>query len=133
MKILVAEDEIDYRNALCEALETCGHATVAVSDGVEALALLQRERYDLIISDINMPNTTGTQLHEQVCKMDSLRDVPFIYITGLAILRVATPVERKGLDFVVGKTAFDRILHLVDDLSMRNEVPPGDRIALGLI
>ena len=131
MKILVAEDEVDYRSALCEALELSGHSVKSVSNGVDAFRCLEIEQFDLIISDINMPNRTGSQLHEMIRRVEHLKDIPFIYITGLAVLRLTTPVDSNGLDFVMGKTAFDRLLKLVEDISLHRSNLREDRIALG--
>ena len=130
MNILIAEDEIEYRNALCEALTMCGHTVAIATDGIEALDLLKRKQCDLIISDINMPHRSGTQLHEMVRSDERLRDIPSIYVTRLAVLRLTTPVDKSGLDYVLGKMSFDRLMQLVDDLSVnRGVIPNGIALA----
>ncbi len=117
MKILVAEDNPDYRAALQESLENYGHTVLAASNGSEAFELLQQFPAELIISDIDMPDCTGTQLHEMVRSHEKLRCLPFVYLTGFAILRLATPLDDTILDFMVNKVPFERLLRVVKDLS----------------
>ncbi|MBF8293731.1 MAG: CheA signal transduction histidine kinase [Bacteroidetes bacterium] len=131
MRILVAEDDSEYRGVLCETLELCGHTVLPAADGVEAFQLLTRNTVDIIISDIQMPNRTGTQLHESVRSDERLQHIPFIYITGFAILRMATPIDMTGLDFMVSKVPFERLLQIVDDIGIQRGILRNDNVALG--
>ncbi|WP_101912715.1 ANTAR domain-containing response regulator [Megasphaera vaginalis (ex Bordigoni et al. 2020)] len=59
-RIVIADDETIIRLDLCEMLEEAGHQVVgAAADGVEALALVRRERPDLVFLDIKMPKLDG--------------------------------------------------------------------------
>ena len=131
MQILLAEDDVQYRSVLREALELYGHTVLVAADGVEAYDLLAKHgNIEVIISDINMPRRTGTQLHEIVRDSSHLKHIPFVYITGFAILRAATPLEGNNLDFIVSKVPFDRLLRLVEELSLSGRILPDKNIAI---
>ena len=59
MNILVVDDSETNRKLLRVNLETEGHTILEAADGLEALATLEREKVDAIISDILMPNMDG--------------------------------------------------------------------------
>jgi len=61
-KILIAEDDIELRQLFYRVLTLHGYSAICVSDGKEALDVLDKEYVDLIISDIMMPNMNGYEL-----------------------------------------------------------------------
>ena len=63
-KILVAEDDADTRFLIQRVLENQGYAVTVAADGLEALARLTSQPFDLILSDVNMPNLDGLKLME---------------------------------------------------------------------
>lgn len=65
-KILVVDDEPGVRDMLCDALSIAGYETVAAIDGFAAHILLREEKFDLIITDINMPVMDGYELLERL-------------------------------------------------------------------
>ena len=81
-RILLAEDEQVMRAYLARALERSGYEVVAVDRGTAAAPLLETERFDLLLTDIIMPEMDGIQL-AQYCNMVSpTTDV--IFITGFS-------------------------------------------------
>jgi two-component system cell cycle response regulator CpdR len=81
-RILLAEDEQVMREYLARALERSGYEVVAVNSGTAAAPLLEAERFDLLLTDIIMPEMDGIQL-AQYCNMVSpTTDV--IFITGFS-------------------------------------------------
>jgi len=133
MNILVVEDDKQFKDVLHEILAHYGHTVQTADDGAEAFRVLQQSQVQLIISDIHMPNCTGTQLHEMVRTDKRLKEIPFVYMTGYSILRIATPLDQPGLDFMVNKVPFARLLQVVDGISNRGESTVGDRLAYGAI
>jgi two-component system chemotaxis response regulator CheY len=82
VKVLIVEDSKasrEYIAATVEAVE--GIEAVVTSSGFEALKLLPRHRFDLIITDINMPDINGLELINFVKKNPNYRDVPLFIIT----------------------------------------------------
>ena len=61
-KILIAEDDLELRQLFRHVLLKNGYTVKGVSDGQEALDALEKDYYDLIISDIMMPNMDGYEL-----------------------------------------------------------------------
>ena len=79
-KILLVDDDEDFRKLATILLETAGYEIEQVSDGVEAIITLQTNNYDLILSDIEMPGLDGfTMLHALQSKN---LDTPLIFLTG---------------------------------------------------
>jgi two-component system OmpR family response regulator len=65
-KVLVIDDEPGVRELISEALSISEIAAVQAADGLEALSFLRRERFDLLILDINMPKLDGLALLEKL-------------------------------------------------------------------
>jgi CheY-like chemotaxis protein len=85
-RILIAEDEAALREFVSRALTHHGHDVVAVADGAEALATLQKgEMFDLLLSDIVMPIMDGIALALKVTK--DFPDLKVLMMTGYAAER----------------------------------------------
>ena len=80
LKILIAEDDQELRQLFAHVLMKNGYAVKGVSDGQEALDALDREYYDLIISDIMMPVMDGYTLVRQL--RDAGNNTPVLMITA---------------------------------------------------
>ena len=80
--ILIAENETAVRTFLIRAMENQDHSVTAVADGVQALHALEKAHYDLLLSDIVMPEMNGISLALQVSR--DKPDMPIILITGYA-------------------------------------------------
>jgi signal transduction histidine kinase len=81
--ILVVDDEAPLRDLLGEILGQAGYRVFTAGDGREALALFERVRPQLVISDVGMPGMDGYQLYEQVRSRPEWVLVPFVFLTGL--------------------------------------------------
>ncbi|HUR98580.1 MAG TPA: ATP-binding protein, partial [Pyrinomonadaceae bacterium] len=66
LRILVVDDEADARDLLREVLEMCGSEVVTMSTAAEALETLRKGNFDVLVSDIGMPNEDGYSLIEKV-------------------------------------------------------------------
>ena len=80
MNILLVDDSPPAREPLELQLQIIGHQTAAANDGLQALEIFHSERFDLIITDIRMPNMDGLELLKQVRRENPEMDV--IMITG---------------------------------------------------
>jgi CheY-like chemotaxis protein len=78
--VLVADDEPLVRQLICSILTRHGWRTVEASDGVEALGLSIDEKFDLLITDYEMPTISGLQLANAVRRRTP--DVPILMISG---------------------------------------------------
>ena len=66
MRILLADDDSKIHLIVRMWLERKGHELVSVSNGQEALAILEKESFDILISDVNMPLLNGVELVKTV-------------------------------------------------------------------
>jgi diguanylate cyclase (GGDEF)-like protein len=82
MKILIAEDDENSRQLLQDVLASEGYEVVSFDNGLKALAYLQVEPVDLIISDILMPELDGYGLCRALKQNYSLQKIPFIFYTA---------------------------------------------------
>lgn len=80
LKILIAEDDRELNRLFSHVLIKNGYAVKGVSDGKEALAAMEKEYFDLIISDIMMPNVDGYELVRSL--RDSGYNTPVMMITA---------------------------------------------------
>lgn len=79
MKILVVDDVRSMRNVLMYMLSSLGYNNLfEASNGIEALKLLRTNDFDLLITDLHMPNLDGKQLLQQVRKDEKLSSLPVI-------------------------------------------------------
>ncbi len=82
VRILLAEDDDAMRQYLARALERSGYEVKAVDRGTEALPLLETERFDLLLTDIVMPEMDGIELAQHAAKIAP--DMRVMFITGFA-------------------------------------------------
>lgn len=125
-KILIVDDEKAIRDSIKLFLEEEGYASETSSDGLEALDKIKNKDYDIVISDIKMPNLDGMSLIEKASKISP--DTFFIIMTAYASLQTAVEALRHGaFDYLIKPIEFDdlllRIKRLVDykKLSLENK------------
>jgi two-component system cell cycle response regulator CpdR len=94
LKILLAEDDESMRVYLARALERVGYQVVAVDSGVAALPLIEAEPFDLLLTDIVMPEMDGIELAQKAA--EAAPDIRVMFITGFAA--VALKAGRKTPD-----------------------------------
>src|SRR5580658_4986249 len=82
MKILIVDDAPANLKLLRAVLEGENFEVVEAPDGVQALAILEREAVDAVISDILMPHMDGYRLCQEVRKSERWRDLPFLFHTA---------------------------------------------------
>ncbi len=124
IRILLAEDEEAMRTYLARALENAGYSVTAVDRGTAALPLLQSEDFDLLLSDIVMPEMDGIELAQKCAEVSPQTKVMFI--TGFAAVSLranaAAPQAR----------VLSKPFHL-RDLVLEVERMFGDEAASGLL
>lgn len=91
IRILLAEDEEAMRAYLARALVNAGYDVVAVDRGTDALPLLENEHFDLLLSDIVMPEMDGIELAQRCSEISPQTKVMFI--TGFAAVSLRASRE----------------------------------------
>jgi CheY-like chemotaxis protein/nitrogen-specific signal transduction histidine kinase len=120
LRVLVVEDEPDALEFVCAMLEKCGSVALQSSSVAEALAVLEKDRPDVMLSDIGLPDETGYDLirHIRALPPDRGGEIPAAALTAYAraddrrkalaagfMLHVAKPVEPAELATVVATLA----------------------------
>jgi two-component system cell cycle response regulator CpdR len=91
IRILLAEDEDAMRTYLARALENAGYEVIAVDRGTAALPLLEMGEFDLLLSDIVMPEMDGIELAQRCAEISPQTKVMFI--TGFAAVTLKASRE----------------------------------------
>jgi two-component system chemotaxis response regulator CheY len=82
-RILIVDDFATMRRIARLILQSLGFTNVAeAEDGKEALALIRNQRFDLVLSDCNMPNMNGLELLSTLRQDSEIHDIPFIVMTS---------------------------------------------------
>ncbi len=112
-KILIIDDEEAIRLALHDILEYENYNLVEAESAAQALSILEKEKFDTIISDIKMPNMDGLEL---LSKIQEICDTPVIMITGHGNIDTAIEAIKRGAyDFIPKPLDLNRLL-----VSVRN-------------
>lgn len=117
-KILLVDDDGDWRALWRGALETAGHDVLESPSGDEALACLREQAVDLVLLDLTMPETSGWDVLQQVWTAEPAAP-PIVVVTSIAdesselrarelgaVAYIAKPVDTDDLVALVG-----RVLH----------------------
>jgi len=81
-RILVVEDESDIRQILAYNLGQAGHEVFTADRGAAALDLVQKERLDLVLLDLMLPDISGLEVCRQLKSDPALREVPVMMLTA---------------------------------------------------
>jgi CheY-like chemotaxis protein len=116
---LVVDDSMLIRYTVCRFLEERGFAVEAATNGVEALQILERVRPDLIVTDMQMPKMSGSELITALKQNPTTANIPIIIVAGRASgfdekenranFAIYKDIDiqgqlQKALDSVMGKT-----------------------------
>jgi CheY-like chemotaxis protein len=80
--ILAVDDEIISRETICSALGRAGFHAKSLDDPLAAQSLLEREHFDLIFLDVEMPGQTGLELCVKIRGMEPNRTTPIVFVTS---------------------------------------------------
>ncbi len=83
--ILVIENEVSNRILIERVLSTRGYYCLSASNGREALEILDRERVDLILTDLSMPVLDGYRTTQLIRARPALANVPIVAVTAYAL------------------------------------------------
>ncbi|WKE67054.1 response regulator [Gallaecimonas kandeliae] len=98
--ILAADDSVSIREMVQFTLESAGYQVQCAEDGAKALALARERKFDVVISDVNMPNLDGIGLTK------ALRDLPDYQFTPILILTTESSPEMKSEGKAAGATGW---------------------------
>jgi len=93
-RLLIVDDERNIREGVSEYFQSEGYETLTAENGIEALSKIRHNDVDLIITDLKMIGLSGTELMDEVKRIDST--IPFIVLTAYASVENAVECMRKG-------------------------------------
>lgn len=79
--ILAVDDSASMRQMVSFTLSGAGHKVTEASDGVEALKVANGASFDLVISDVNMPNMNGIELIRNLRQINTFKYIPILMLT----------------------------------------------------
>jgi two-component system, NtrC family, nitrogen regulation response regulator NtrX len=112
--LLLIDDDPNTLASLSRAFRLAGHEATVCDNANRAVELLQSQHFDLILSDVVMPNKTGMELLEELKK--SGLQTPIVLISGQANIEMAVKATRLGaLDFLEKPLSTDKLLLTVEN------------------
>jgi CheY-like chemotaxis protein/GAF domain-containing protein len=100
-KVLVVDDQEIIRDLVQNILKGMGYQSVLASSGREGLEKFREERFDLVITDLGMPDISGWEVASDIKKQRE--DIPIILITGWGIHPDPNKIKDSGINFLLTK------------------------------
>jgi len=122
-RILVIEDETHIRGLLVQILMSEGHTVRWAVDGQHGLALFEKEEFDIVFTDLSMPEVSGWEVTHAVKKTDPR--IPVVLATGWGDQLDPQRLQESGVDLVLAKPfRVEQVLSaLTDALARRRPLP----------
>ncbi len=98
--ILAVDDSASMRQMVSFTLKGAGHTVVEASDGVDALTKAKQQKFDCVVTDVNMPNKDGIAL------IKDLRALPNYKFTPLLMLTTESGMDKKQQGKAAGATGW---------------------------
>jgi len=117
-RILIAEDDDLCRENMLELLSEKGYEVKAVNDGKQAMEAYPYDKYDLVITDLNMPHIDGLQLLKFIKEIDPKNIV--VMITGYAAVKSAVKAMKLGAFDYITKPLKKDIVGLVIERALNH-------------
>src|SRR5215831_12767668 len=93
-KIILAEDDNDMRRFLVKALQNAGFDVISFDNGLSAYQRLREEPFELLLTDIVMPEMDGIELARRASELDP--DIKIMFITGFAAVALNSEATTKS-------------------------------------
>src|SRR5450830_806191 len=133
VEILIAEDSPTQAAQLAHLLEQRGYLVTVAANGREALALLERRKPNLVISDIVMPELDGYGLCKAIKTDKNLKDIPVMLVTTLSDPQDVIRGLECGADNFIRKPYDERyLLSRIDYLLMNVELRKNQNMQMGV-
>jgi DNA-binding NtrC family response regulator len=118
LKIIIAEDEDITRKHLLRALKAEGYEALGTTNGREALEQIEQEQFDVLITDVKMPEMSGIELLEKV--KEKYPGMEVLVITGFGSIDSAVEAMKKGAyEYVTKPFKLDELLIKVKNIHER--------------
>jgi two-component system, OmpR family, response regulator len=120
-RVLVVDDEDDFRNTLIKRLETRKVPVTGAAGGDEALALLNDQDFDVVVLDVKMPGKNGIETLQEMKKLKP--KIEIILLTGHASVEAGIQGMRLGaFDYIIKPTPLDELLDKMQQAFERRKI-----------
>jgi two-component system chemotaxis sensor kinase CheA len=107
-RLLVVDDSLTTRTLVRSILEAAGYDVSVAVDGADALRILRERSFDLVVSDVQMPNVDGFALTAEIRRDPQLRGLPVVLVTSLDAPEHREQGAAAGADAYIVKSGFDQ-------------------------
>jgi len=119
-RVLVVDDEPKMTSLICGTLEDEGHQVATTIDPAEALELIEKHSFDLVITDLSMPEISGMKVLEKALTKG---DCAVVMMTAFATAETAVEAMKKGAaDYLIKPFALDELVILVKKLTEQRKL-----------
>lgn len=127
-QVLIVEDDAALRGALCQTMEFGGYQVLNARNGKDALAVMDRESVDIVISDVQMDEMDGTELLQVVRRREP--GLPFVMMTAHGSVQHAVQAMRDGAtDYLQKPFEANVLLDMVSRMENHVVTPASEMIA----
>jgi signal transduction histidine kinase/CheY-like chemotaxis protein/ligand-binding sensor domain-containing protein len=134
MRILVVEDNRVNQHLIMALLRKRGHTTAVAGNGLEALAAIERDSFDLVLMDIQMPEMDGLEAVRRIRKAEATTGLrlPVVAMTARAMAGDREAILTAGMDDYLEKPVqMERLDAVLRQASSRTPPPPSAHLGLG--
>ncbi len=114
-KILIVDDEEDIVELLAEEFEDCGYNVTTGNSVNQAIACLQKDEFDLILSDFRMPDGNGMDLLTYVNSMESGIRPKFFFLSGYSDIPQEELIKAGALHFFTKPFQLEEIITQIEE------------------
>ena len=124
LRILVIDDEDVIRDFLAEMFVSAGYEADTAATGPEGIALFEKNHYDLVFSDLGLPEMSGWDIAKAIRARKP--SVPIVLLSGWGIQLDDVRIQECGIDLVLSKPCrMEELLSAVEDVLNRRQ-PKGE-------
>ncbi|MFI3138392.1 MAG: sigma-54 dependent transcriptional regulator [Methylococcaceae bacterium] len=125
--VLIVEDDPALREALCDTLEIEGYRVVTACNGTDALSQLAKHRFQLVVSDVQMPVMDGLQLMHNM--QQQYATTPILLMTAYGTVPKAVAAMQSGaIDYLIKPFSADVLVQKVATLTATRPMTSNDQV-----
>jgi len=124
LNILAIDDQKIIRDLLENIFQGLGHDIKVASSGKEGLALFQQDGFDLVITDLGMPEMSGWEVSQRIKEMR--KETPVVMITGWGVSFDSEKIKEFGVDYLLPKPfkveQLSKLIEQIRDEKLKNKI-----------
>lgn len=115
-RILIVDDSLSVRNSLSQLMQDSGYQPILARDGREAVIILDSEKPDVMLTDLEMPRMNGLELVSYIRNSSAWKDLPTVMITSRNMSKHRQQAEQVGVNrFIPKPFSDDEVLEAIDE------------------